>query len=72
MSHNCCNGFTRSQALRRAAGGAAGAVAPRDPRAPAPAGRGLDRKQFLLRSAGVVIGFVRLRSASNCAPRSSR
>jgi len=55
MSHNCCNGFTRSQALRRAAGGAAGAVAPRDPRAPAPAGRGLDRKQFLLRSAGVVM-----------------
>ena len=55
MSHNCCNGFTRSQALRRAAGGGAGAVAPRDPRAPTAAGKGLDRKQFLLRSAGVVM-----------------
>jgi uncharacterized protein (DUF1501 family) len=55
MAHNCCNDFTRSQALRRAAAGAGRAVAPRDPRAPMPAGRGLDRRKFLLRSAGAVL-----------------
>ena len=57
MSHNCCNDFTRSQAFRRAAAGAGRAVAPRDPRAPMAAGKGLDRRQFLLRSSGVVLSL---------------
>jgi uncharacterized protein (DUF1501 family) len=55
MSHNCCNDFTRAQALRRAAAETGRAMAPRDPRAPSPAGRGLGRRQFLLRSAGVML-----------------
>jgi uncharacterized protein (DUF1501 family) len=57
MSHNCCNDFTRSQALRRAAAGAAGAVAPRDPRAPLPAGKGLDRRQFLIAGTGAILSL---------------
>ncbi len=57
MSHNCCNDFTRSQALRRAAAGAGRAAAPRDPRAPLAAGKGLDRRQFLLRGSGVVLSL---------------
>jgi uncharacterized protein (DUF1501 family) len=47
MAHRCCDDFTRS----------------RDPRAPAPAGTGLDRRQFLMRSAGLalsVYGATRL------------
>jgi len=47
MAHTCCEDFTRS----------------RDPRAPAPAGRGLDRRQFVLRTAGLlmtVYGATRL------------
>src|SRR5688500_7791898 len=55
MSHNCCNDFTRAQALRRAAAQTGRAMAPRDTRAPAPAGKGLGRRQFLLRSAGVML-----------------
>ena len=57
MAHNCCNDFTRSEALRRAASGAGRAVAPRDPRAPMAAGKGLDRRQFLLRGTGVVLSL---------------
>ena len=57
MSHKCCNDFTRSQALRRAAAGAGRAVAPRDPRAPMAAGKGLDRRQFLLRGTGVMLSL---------------
>ena len=63
MAHNCCEGFSRSQALKRAAAAAGGAVAPREPGAPAPAGRGLDRRQFVMRSAGLaltVYGATRL------------
>jgi uncharacterized protein (DUF1501 family) len=47
MAHNCCEDFTRS----------------RHPRAPEPAGRGLDRRQFVLRTAGLlmtVYGATRL------------
>ena len=57
MSHNCCNDFTRSQALHRAAAAAGQAVAPRDSRAPMAAGKGLDRRQFLLRGTGVVLSL---------------
>jgi uncharacterized protein (DUF1501 family) len=47
MAHNCCEDFSRT----------------RDPKAPPPAGRGLDRRQFLVRSAGLaltVYGATRL------------
>jgi len=47
MAHNCCDDFARS----------------RDPRAPEPAGRRLDRRQFLVRGAGLaltVYGATRL------------
>jgi uncharacterized protein (DUF1501 family) len=57
MAHSCCDDFTRAQALRRAAAGAGRVVAVRDPRAPVPAGTGLDRRQFLLRGAGVVLSL---------------
>lgn len=48
----CCESFSRSEALRRAAG--AGASGPRewDPRMPVPAGTGVDRRRFLLGAAG--------------------
>ena len=57
MSHNCCNDFTRSQALRRAAARTGQAMAPRDPRSPMAAGKGLDRRQFLLRGTGAVLSL---------------
>jgi uncharacterized protein (DUF1501 family) len=47
MAHNCCDDFARS----------------RDPRVPEPAGRRLDRRQFLVRGAGLaltVYGATRL------------
>ena len=70
MSHNCCNDFTRTEALRRAAAGAGRAVAPRDPRAPEAAGKGLDRRQFLLRSAGRrAVGLRRSRSSTSARSR---
>ena len=49
----CCQGFSRSEAIRRAAG-AAGSRTSRewDPRMPVPAGAGLDRRRFLLSAAG--------------------
>jgi uncharacterized protein (DUF1501 family) len=53
MARNCCDGFTRSEALRHAA--ASGRPAsPRewDPRMPVPAGTGLDRRRFLFGTAG--------------------
>ncbi len=53
MARTCCDGFTRSEALRR--GVASGRPpSPRewDPRMPVPAGTGLDRRRFLLGAAG--------------------
>ena len=47
MAHRCCDDFSRT----------------RDPKAPPPAGRGLDRRQFVMRSAGLlmtVYGATRL------------
>ena len=47
MAHRCCDDFSRT----------------RDPKAPPPAGRGLDRRQFMMRSAGLlmtVYGATRL------------
>lgn len=50
---NHCDGFTRSQAIRRALAGGARAVEREwDPRMPLPAGVGIDRRRFLAGAAG--------------------
>ncbi|HEV3001011.1 MAG TPA: DUF1501 domain-containing protein [Solirubrobacteraceae bacterium] len=49
---SCCNGYTRSQALRAVAGQGLPAV---EPGMPLPAGTGMDRRAFLLRSAGLAL-----------------
>jgi uncharacterized protein (DUF1501 family) len=50
---NCCDGFTRSEAMRAALAAGKG-PSPRewDPRMPIPAGTGVDRRRFLLGAAG--------------------
>ena len=54
-ARTCCQGFARAQALRRGAG-TGGAVAREwDPRMPAPAGAGMDRRRFLLGAAGALV-----------------
>jgi uncharacterized protein (DUF1501 family) len=55
-SMNCCNSFTRSEALRAALAGARGRN-PRewDPSMPIPAGTGIDRRRFLLGAAGGLV-----------------
>jgi uncharacterized protein (DUF1501 family) len=57
MSHRCCDDFSRTELLRRAAAGAGRNISDRDPRMPEPAGTGLPRRSFLLRSAGVVMSI---------------
>jgi uncharacterized protein (DUF1501 family) len=57
MSHRCCQDFSRTELLRRAAATAGRNVPERDPRMPVPAGTGLQRRSFLLRSAGVVMSI---------------
>ena len=47
-----CNDFTRSQVLRAAAGKGLPAI---EPGMPTPAGTGMDRRGFLLRSAGLAL-----------------
>jgi uncharacterized protein (DUF1501 family) len=50
---NCCDSFSRSQAIRRVlASGRAPTAREWDPRMPIPAGAGLDRRRFLLGAAG--------------------
>jgi uncharacterized protein (DUF1501 family) len=61
-----CNDFTRSQLLRRGAA-VAGKGLPRiEPGMPLPAGTGLDRRTFLLRSAGAALSIY---GASMLSPR---
>jgi uncharacterized protein (DUF1501 family) len=49
---SCCQGFSRSQAIRRALGlGRPASVREWDPRMPIPAGTGIDRRRFLLGAA---------------------
>jgi uncharacterized protein (DUF1501 family) len=53
---NCCDGFSRSEALRRAArAGGHGVTREWDPRMPVPAGTGMDRRRFLLGAAGAFL-----------------
>ena len=50
---NCCDGFSRSQAIRRAlATGGESITREWDPRMPVPAGVGIDRRRFILGAAG--------------------
>ena len=61
---NCCDGFTRSQAIRRVLASGKPPVAREwDPRMPIPAGVGIDRRRFLAGAAGgllTVYGAERL------------
>jgi uncharacterized protein (DUF1501 family) len=67
MAASCsCNDFTRSQLLRRGAA-VAGQGLPRiEPGMPLPAGTGIDRRTFLLRSAGAALSVY---GASMLSPR---
>jgi uncharacterized protein (DUF1501 family) len=53
----CCEGFSRSEALRRAVGRGADGSSVRewDSRMPIPAGAGVDRRRFLLGAAGGLV-----------------
>lgn len=52
----CCQGFSRSEAMRRAlAGGGPRLAREWDPRMPAPAGTGIDRRGFLIGAAGGLV-----------------
>ncbi len=67
MARSCsCQDFTRSQLLRRGAA-VAGKGLPRiEPGMPLPAGTGMDRRTFLLRSAGAALSVY---GASMLSPR---
>jgi uncharacterized protein (DUF1501 family) len=67
MANSCsCNDFNRAQLLRRGAA-VAGRGLPRiEPGMPLPAGTGLDRRTFLLRSAGAALSVY---GASMLSPR---
>jgi uncharacterized protein (DUF1501 family) len=55
MAHCACNDFSRTSLLKRAAALAGRTLPGREPGAPMPAGTGLDRRQFLVRGAGLVV-----------------
>jgi len=61
-----CNDFTRSQLLRRGAALAGKGLPNIEPGQPLPAGTGLDRRTFLLRSAGAALSVY---GASMLSPR---
>ena len=54
MSH-CCNEFSRSSLLRRAVAEAGTGLPAIEPGMPVPAGTGLDRRELVLRSAGLAL-----------------
>jgi uncharacterized protein (DUF1501 family) len=67
MAGSCsCNDFTRSQLLRRGAAIAGKGLPKIEPGMPLPAGTGLDRRTFLLRSAGAALSVY---GASMLSPR---
>src|SRR5437660_6741988 len=63
---DCCNEFSRSALLRRAAAEAGSGLPPIEPGMPLPAGTGLDRRSFLARSVGMAIAVY---GAGALAPR---
>jgi uncharacterized protein (DUF1501 family) len=67
MAKSCsCNDFTRSQLLRRGVAAAGKGLPKIEPGMPLPAGTGLDRRTFLLRSAGAALSVY---GASMLSPR---
>jgi uncharacterized protein (DUF1501 family) len=67
MSSGCsCNDFNRAQLLRRGAAVAGRGLPAIEPGMPLPAGTGLDRRSFLLRSAGAMLSVY---GASMFSPR---
>ncbi len=67
MAKSCsCNDFTRSQFLRAGIAQAGRGLPSVEPGMPVPAGTGLSRRSFLLRSAGAVLSVY---GASALAPR---
>src|SRR3954466_10048619 len=52
---DCCRDFSRSQLLRAAAAQAGNGLPEIEPGMPAPAGTGLSRRSFVLRSAGLAV-----------------
>jgi uncharacterized protein (DUF1501 family) len=67
MVESCsCNDFTRAQLLRRGAAVAGKGLPKIEPGMPQPAGTGLDRRTFLLRSAGAALSIY---GASMLSPR---
>jgi len=67
MARSCsCNDFTRSQLLRRGAAVAGKGLPSIEPGMPMPAGTGLDRRTFLLLSAGAALSVY---GASMLSPR---
>jgi len=67
MAKSCsCNDFTRSQLLRRGAAVAGKGLPGIEPGMPLPAGTGVDRRTFLLRSAGAALSVY---GASMLTPR---
>jgi uncharacterized protein (DUF1501 family) len=55
MAHCHCQDFSRTSLLKRAAALAGGTLPQREPGSPAAAGAGLDRRQFLVRGAGLLL-----------------
>ncbi len=67
MAKSCsCNDFNRAQLLRRGAAVAGRGLPKIEPGMPLPAGTGLDRRTFLLRSAGAALSVY---GASMLSPR---
>jgi uncharacterized protein (DUF1501 family) len=67
MASSCsCNDFTRSQILRAGIAQAGRGLPSIEPGMPLPAGTGMDRRSFLLRSAGAVLSIY---GASALSPR---
>src|ERR1700760_3121665 len=67
MAESCsCNDFTRAQLLRAGVAQAGRGLPSIEPGQPIPAGSGMDRRSFLLRSAGAVLSVY---GAAALAPR---
>jgi uncharacterized protein (DUF1501 family) len=67
MARSCsCEGFTRSQLLRRSAAQAGRGLPAIEPGMPLPAGTGMDRRSFIVRSVGAMLSVY---GASMLSPR---
>jgi uncharacterized protein (DUF1501 family) len=67
MRRTCCNEFSRSALLRRAAAEAGSGLPTIEPGMPLPAGTGLDRRSFLARSVGLALAVYGAGSLSPTA-----